>query len=170
MKKILKIVDFILDIIGYICAFIVFLMLLNVFYDVISRYFFRYSSIAMQEMEWHLFSLSFIIGMSYALKSNSHVRVDIFYDKMKPKNKAIINIFGSLFFILPFSLVLICGGYDFFSESLEINEISGDPGGLPYRWLIKSSILVSFVLLLLSTFSFIMHNIYILKGDSEANK
>ena len=71
------------DIIGTITAFTMVLMILNVFYDVITRYLFRINSIAMQEMEWHLFSVIILLGIAYTLKEDGHVRVDIIYDRKK---------------------------------------------------------------------------------------
>ena len=70
------------NIIGTITAITMVLMILNVFYDVIMRYFFRSGSIAMQEMEWHLFSVVILLGVSYSLKEDAHVRVDVIYDNL----------------------------------------------------------------------------------------
>ncbi|MBD3840918.1 MAG: TRAP transporter small permease subunit [Campylobacterales bacterium] len=159
MKKIINALDKFTDIIGYIAALAMVLMLLNVSYDVIMRYFFKASSIGMQELEWHLFCVVFLFGMAYALKENGHVRVDMFYDNMKPRNQAIINIIGSVIFIIPFSLIILKGGYAFAHEAYELGEMSGDPGGLPHRWIIKSAIGASFLFLLIATISFILHNI-----------
>jgi len=159
MKTITNILDKFTQFIGYIAASAMILMLLNVFYDVVMRYFFKNSSIGMQEMEWHLFSVVFLFGMAYALKENGHVRVDMFYDNMHPKWQATINIIGSIIFILPFSLILVKGGYNFAYEAYELKEMSGDPGGLPHRWIIKSAIATSFVFLLIATLSFVLHNI-----------
>ena len=159
MKKITKLLDKFTDIVGYIAAVALLLMLLNVFYDVIMRYFFQNSSVGMQELEWHLFSVVFLFGIAYSLKENAHVRVDMFYDNMKPSRQAIINITGSLLFIIPFSLLVINGGYSFAYEAFILNETSGDPGGLAFRWIIKSAIAVSFIFLIIATISFILHNI-----------
>jgi TRAP-type mannitol/chloroaromatic compound transport system permease small subunit len=158
MDKIIKILDRFIDYIGGIAAIAMVLMLLNVFYDVLMRYFFNNSSIGMQEMEWHLFSVVFLFGMAYALKEDGHVRVDMFYENMAPKRQALINIVGSFIFIIPFSLVIINSGYDFALGAYEMGEISGDPGGLTNRWIIKASIATSFVFLMISTVSFILKN------------
>jgi TRAP-type mannitol/chloroaromatic compound transport system permease small subunit len=87
------------DIIGYITAFTMVLMILNVFYDVIMRYFFKSGSIAMQEMEWHLFSVIILLGISYTLKEDGHVRVDLIYDRLNDKKKAMINMVGVVLFV-----------------------------------------------------------------------
>lgn len=75
------------DYIGNITAFAMVLMILNVTYDVVARYFFKTGSIAMQEMEWHLFSVVILLGISYTLKEDGHVRVDLLYDRSTPNEK-----------------------------------------------------------------------------------
>ena len=94
------------DIIGYFTAFVLVLMILNVTYDVIMRYFFNTGSIAMQEMEWHLFSVIILLGISYTLKEDAHVRVDLIYDRLTTNKKARINMIGVAFFILPIALLI----------------------------------------------------------------
>ena len=97
------------DYIGLITAIAMVLMILNVFYDVIMRYFFKSGSIAMQEMEWHLFSVIILLGIAYTLKEDGHVRVDLVYDRFTPKRKALVNMVGSVLFILPIALLVgIC--------------------------------------------------------------
>ena len=77
------------DYIGYLCALLMVAMMLNIFYDVFMRYVFKNGSIAMQEMEWHLFGVIMMLGISYALKEDSHVRVDVLYSSFAPKTKSI---------------------------------------------------------------------------------
>jgi TRAP-type mannitol/chloroaromatic compound transport system permease small subunit len=170
MKKLITILDKITNTVGYIAGFAMVLMLLNVFYDVMLRYFFKDSSIAMQELEWHLFSVVFLFGMAYALKENGHVRVDIFYDNFSPTYKAVVNIVGSIIFIIPFSLIIINSGYSFASESYALGELSGDPGGLTNRWIIKAAIATSFLFLLVATLSFILDNILSIVEHRKSKK
>lgn len=158
LDKVIKFLDKFIDLIGGIAGIAMILMLLNVFFDVIMRYFFKNSSIGMQEMEWHLFSVVFLFGMAYALKEDGHVRVDMFYERMAPKKQAFINIVGALIFIIPFSLIIINSGYDFALNAYEMDEISGDPGGLTDRWIVKGAIATSFVFLIIATISFILKN------------
>lgn len=164
--KLERFFDRIFDYIGYLCAVLMILMMLNVFYDVIMRYFFRRSSIAMQESEWHLFAIVFLLGISYALKEDGHVRVDVIYDSLHHKKKAVINIVGAILFLIPFSLLIAFGSTDFVLEAYHTHEISGDPGGLTHRWLIKALIPLSFYLLVLSTIGFIIKNINLFRRSS----
>lgn len=152
------------NVIGYITAIVMVLMILNVFYDVIMRYFFRSGSIAMQEMEWHLFSVIILLGISYTLKEDGHVRVDLIYDTLTDKKKAIINMLGVLFFILPISLLIGTGSIDYVIEAFMSGEQSGDPGGLTNRWIVKSLIPLSFFLLIITSIGFFIKNLNVYKG------
>ena len=156
--------------IGYFTAFVMVLMILNVTYDVIMRYFFNTGSIAMQEMEWHLFSVVILLGISYTLKEDGHVRVDLIYDTLTSKKKAKINMVGVVLFILPISLLIGIESIPYVMESFASNEQSGDPGGLPYRWIIKSLIPLSFFLLIITSIGFFIKNLNIYKGLHESDE
>jgi len=155
------------DLMGWIAGILNLAMLLNVFYDAIMRYFFSSGSIALQEMEWHLFAMVFLFGIAYALKEDGHVRVDVFYDRFSPRWKAIVNIGGTALLLLPLSVLVIEGSVWYVQEAFNSGEISGDPGGLPYRWLIKLVIPASFVFLIVSATGFVIRNINILLGLVE---
>ena len=159
--------DKFIDFIGNITAILLVLMILNVAYDVAMRYIFHNSSIGMQEFEWHLFAVIMLFGTGYALKHNAHVRVDFLYDNFSYRKQAWINILGTIFFLLPLALLVIYGSWEYVMDSYTINEISEDPGGLPYRWIIKSMIPISFIFLILAAINFIIHNINVLKGVEE---
>ena len=134
------------------------LTIVNVFVDVFLRYLFNNSSIALQEMEWHLFSSMFLLGIAYTLQCDAHVRVDILYTKFSAKKQALINLVGCAIFIMPISLLITYYGVDFAYQSFLLNEQSGDPGGLSYRFIIKSIIPISFILVMISTVIFAQHN------------
>ena len=148
---------------GNITAILLLLMMCNVFLDVILRYFFHTGSIAFQEMEWHLFSVMFLLGISYALSSEDHVRVDFIYDNIAPRKKAFVNIFGTIFMLIPFAFLIAYTSYDFVNDAYIMNEISEDPGGLTHRWIIKFMIPFSFSILILSSIFYIKQNIEKLK-------
>jgi len=152
-------------IVGNFTASILLLMIVNVFLDVILRYFFNTGSIALQEMEWHLFSIMFLFGISYALTDEAHVRVDFLYDNFTSKTKAYVNIYGTFIFLIPFTILIASGSYEFVTDSYSYSEISEDPGGLPYRWLIKAMIPLSFLSLLIAAYFYIQKNINILKEN-----
>ena len=164
LLKLEKFFDRFSDVMGWIAGVLNLLMLVNVFYDAIMRYFFNRGSIAMQEMEWHLFAMVFLFGIAYALKEDGHVRVDILYDRFSPRWKAVVNIAGTLVLLLPLSVLVIEGSVWYVTEAFTSGEISGDPGGLTHRWLIKLVIPASFVFLIVSATGFVIHNIRIFRG------
>jgi TRAP-type mannitol/chloroaromatic compound transport system permease small subunit len=152
------------DVMGWIAGALNLVMLLNVFYDAIMRYFFSSGSIALQEMEWHLFAMVFLFGIAYALKEDGHVRVDVLYERFSPRWKAIVNIGGTVLLLLPLSVMVVEGSVWYVQEAFNSGEVSGDPGGLPYRWLIKLVIPASFVFLIVSATGFVIHNINVFLG------
>ena len=162
-----KIFDKFSDVMGWIAGVLNLIMLVNVFYDAIMRYFFKTGSIALQEMEWHLFAIVFLFGIAYGLKEDGHVRVDVLYDRFSPRNKAIVNLAGTFLLLLPLSVLIIEGSVWYVQEAFTSGEVSGDPGGLPYRWLIKLVIPMSFVFLVVSAIGFVIRNINVLLGLEE---
>ncbi len=152
----------------YMGIFLFITMLLltfNVAYDALARYILHVGSIAMQELEWHLFSVLILIGMSYALMEEGHVRVDILYDSWSVRKKAMVNMMGAVVFILPLALLIAINSIDFVMESYTSHEISGDPGGLTHRWIIKALIPGSFWLLIFMDFGYFVQNLNIYKKD-----
>ena len=158
----LKIIGKVIDALGNFCSLLMVLMILNVFYDVVMRYFFNDVSIAMQELEWHLFAAMFMFGIAYTLKEDAHVRVDIFYDAMSARKKAIINIFGALIFALPITILIGYYSIDYTMEAYTMGEGSGDPGGLPHRWIVRSVIPLSSFFLLLAILHVVLSQIQVL--------
>jgi TRAP-type mannitol/chloroaromatic compound transport system permease small subunit len=145
-------------------SWVTLLMVLVVFVDVIMRYLFNMSFVFTQELEWHLFAFVFLIGAGYTLLHDGHVRVDIIYQQVSPKTKAWINIIGVIFFLIPGCLMVIDTSLGFVADSFAVMEGSPDPGGVPYRFIIKSTITIGFSLLLLQGFSLGIHSILVLLG------
>ena len=125
---------------GWFASVAFLLMMLNVFYDVVSRYAFDQVSIGMQEMEWHLYSFVFLMGIPYAMRTDGHVRVDVLYAGRSETFKAWINLIGALLFALPIAALIAWLGWDYMIDSYQMGEGSGDPGGLPHRFIIKGLI------------------------------
>ena len=144
--------------VSLLTAFVLALLVLLVVYDATSRYLFSEGSTALQELEWHFFDVVILLSIAYALQHNAHVRVDIFYDNFSSKTKYLINTFGLLFFVLPLSSLIIYMGIGFVEMSFMQNEASSDPGGLEYRWLVKSLMPLSFLLLFLQALSELYKN------------
>jgi len=121
--------------------------------NVILRYFFNYSSAWMKELEWHLFSVLFLLGASYTLKHDEHVRVDIFYQRFGPRARALINLTGTLIFLLPGCYLVIWSSLPFVEMAWKFKENSPDPGGLGMRYLLKAVLPLGFLLIIIQGFS-----------------
>lgn len=135
---------------------------LIVVYDVSMRYLFREGSVALQELEWHLFSLIFLLGAAYTFKHNGHVRVDIFYQRLGERGRLWVDTLGDLLFLLPLCLVIIQGAWPFVADAYLYGERSPDPGGLPFRYLIKAAIPAGFFLLMLQGIANVLKNLTVL--------
>ncbi len=141
---------------GFIAAVLVVFLSLLVAYDAGMRYLFSEGSIALQEVEWHLFDIIFLLGLSYALKHDKHVRVDIFFERYSHDTKAMVQILSMLLLVIPFSLLFVSDAFDMAWQSYLQHEVSPDPGGLGSRWVIKAFLVAAFVLLILQAVSEIL--------------
>jgi len=152
-------IDKITDSISKFTALILVLLVSLILYDATARYLFSSGSTALQELEWHFFDVIILLSIAYTLKHNSHVRVDIFYANFSHKTQAIINILSIVFFILPLSFLIAYIGVGFVELSFMQSEASSDPGGLSYRWIVKSLMPLSFALVALQGVSDLMKNV-----------
>ena len=130
-----------------------FIVVVVVFIDVVMRYAFKTSFVFVQELEWHLFAFIFLMGAGNTLLKDGHVRVDIFYQRLSPGKQAWINLIGVLFFLIPGCCLIIATSSRFVQNAWSVMEGSPDPGGIPYRYLLKACIPAGFVLILLQGIS-----------------
>ena len=144
--------------IGRGVAWVTLGLVLVVFIDVVMRYLFNTSFVFTQELEWHLFGFIFLIGAGYTLLHDGHVRVDIIYQRLSHKGRAWVNFVGVLLFLIPGCLMLISTSWKFTATSFAILEGSPDPGGIPFRFLLKGCIPVGFTLLLMQGISLGIHS------------
>jgi TRAP-type mannitol/chloroaromatic compound transport system permease small subunit len=121
----------------------------------------------MQELEWHIFAVLFLMGASYTLLKDSHVRVDLFYSTFTTKRKAWINLIGTVVFLIPFVLLVIYSSHNYVMSSFSFSESSPDPGGLPARYALKAFIPLSFTFLLLQSISLLFTSILQIKNYKE---
>ncbi|MFK5913673.1 MAG: TRAP transporter small permease subunit [Woeseiaceae bacterium] len=155
------------EILGKLSALLFILLIFNVFYDVVMRYVFNDVSIGMQELEWHLYASVFMLSIPYALSKDGHVRVDIIYDNLSIRKKAWIDLLGTLILLLPFTILVTRYGIDFTIDSFELGEGSGDPGGLPYRWIIKGVIPFAFFSITISGIGLMLKSIITLQAPNN---
>jgi TRAP-type mannitol/chloroaromatic compound transport system permease small subunit len=132
---------------------------------------FSNGQIALEELQWHLYATAVMFGTAYAQVTNLHVRVDLFYHNFSTRKKALVDILGILFLAAPFVVVVILHSYDFAYEAWRVNESSAAPSGLPYRWMIKAVIPLSFSLLLLSMVAKLLRDMdTLIKGDDHGSE
>lgn len=159
--------------VGRVVAWATALVVLVVFLDVVMRYAFNLSFVFTQELEWHLFAFIFLMGAGYTLLKDGHVRVDIFYQNLSPKAQAWINLLGVLFFLIPGCVMIIATSWSFVANSWAVMEGSPDPGGIPYRFLLKACIPAGFILVLLQGLSLGIKSLFTIAGyqsDVEADR
>ena len=131
--------------------------------NAIVRKTFDTSSNSWLELQWLLFSVVFLLCSSWTLLDNEHIRIDIVNNMLPKKLRDSIDIVGHAFFLLPLCIVMIITGVPFFLRSVEINEQSGNAGGLP-QWPAKSLIMIGFAMLLVQGISELIKRIAVMRG------
>ena len=127
----------------------IWLVLLTVIVtNVTMRYLFEMGSIELEELQWHLYAVGFLMGLSYAVVSDSHIRVDVVREKLSEVTKVWVEFYGLILLLIPFVLLVLFACIPFVEYSFRLREISEAPGGLPFRWIIKGMLLMGFTLLL----------------------
>ncbi|MDJ0897022.1 MAG: TRAP transporter small permease subunit [Alphaproteobacteria bacterium] len=147
------VVDGLIRWIGSAISWIWLLLVGVIVLNVTMRYVFGEGRVEFEEIQWHIYAFGFLLGLSYCLEADAHVRVDVLYDGFSPKAKAWIELFGICLLLFPFMALVIIYSFPFVTYSISINEVSEAPGGLPARWAIKGVLLLGFLLLALAAFS-----------------
>ena len=137
--------------------------------QVLFRYLLNENFPKLDELQWHFYGLVTMIGISYALVTDSHVRVDILHLQLSRRAQRIIEVLGILTLVAPFLYLMVDQGWDYFYESWRVNERSASPTGLPARWAFKAIIPISFVLLSLAAVARLFHDVHALftAGEEE---
>lgn len=115
--------------------------------NVTMRYVFGQGRIEFEELQWHLYALGFLVGLATCMSSDSHIRVDVFHERLSLASRAWIELYGLLLLFFPFVLMVMIFSFPFAAYSYSISEVSDAPGGLPFRWIIKSVLSVSMIML-----------------------
>ena len=153
-------------------------MMLVILFDIVSRKLtsiypdltrtaFHISSTKLQEAEWHLHAILFLLCLGFAYIRDRHIRIELVRDRFAPRVKAWIELVGCLLFLLPYCYLVMRFGIDFAVRSYETGEVSAALTGLPYRWVIKSFLIVGFSVLAAAGLSVALRNIVILFGSHE---
>jgi TRAP-type mannitol/chloroaromatic compound transport system permease small subunit len=131
--------------------------------NAIMRKSFDISSNSWLELQWVLFSIVFLLCSPWTLLDNEHIRIDIVNNMFSKRGRDIIDVIGHAFFLMPLCIVMIITGGPFFMRSVEVNEQSGNAGGLP-QWPAKSLIIIGFVFLLVQGISELIKRIAVMRG------
>ena len=129
-----------------------------------ARYIFNIGSIGMQELVMYLHGCVFMIGIAFTLKEEGHVRVDVLHEKLSEKNKAIIDIIGTLLFLMPFCFFIVFVSLEYVKFAWTVQESSPDPGGLPGVFLLKTLIPIMAILAGFQGISETLKNLYRLRS------
>lgn len=136
----------VVDTCGLITAWSSFAIVLVMAFNVLLRYAFNTGSVAMQELEWHLMAPIALLGMSYAILKDGHIRVDVVFGRMPWRYQETVNAVSHLL-VLTLAVIMVLLAIPYVEQSFVIGEKSPDPGGLTHRFLLKSLIPLGFVLL-----------------------
>ena len=131
--------------------------------NAVMRKAFNLSSNAFLEVQWYLFAAIFLLCAGYTLLRNEHVRIDVISNHLSPRTRAVIDILGTLFFLLPLALMMLGLSWPAFIDAYSSHELSSDAGGLP-RWPVKLLIPLGFALLALQGVSELVKRIAFLGG------
>lgn len=180
LLRVSRLIDGLSERLGRLSGWLIIVMILIGLYNVVVRYFGRFigrtlASNTYIELQWYLFSITFLLGFAYVLKHNQNVRVDFLYAQWSPRRRNLINLVGNLLFLVPFCIMGIGVALNpvLFSWGMLPDgswgtwEISPDAEGLP-RAPIKSMIIVGFVLLLLQAISEIIKQVAALADPAAA--
>jgi TRAP-type mannitol/chloroaromatic compound transport system permease small subunit len=143
-------------------------LIIAIITNVFMRYGLGQGQVWLEELQWHLWGFAAMMGLAYSHVLDSPIRVDIIYQKFSSRVKAKWDIFGTFVFLLPWIFVVVEQGILFWMESWGVNERSDSPLGLPFRWIIKSIIPISYTLLGIAAISRLISNIALLAGSRRA--
>lgn len=160
-----KTIDRLNDLTGRLVSWITLLMVIVTCAVVLARYVFGAGSIALQESVMYMHGIVFMLGIAFTLKEQGHVRVDVLHEKFSRRTRTLIDITGTVLFLLPVSIFILLTSLDYVSFSWSLRESSAQPGGLPGVFLVKTLIPVMAALLALQGIAEILRGIVSLAGQ-----
>jgi TRAP-type mannitol/chloroaromatic compound transport system permease small subunit len=143
-------------------------LMLVIVLNVTMRYAFGLGRIEFEEIQWHLYAIGFLTGLATCMSEDNHIRVDVFHALHSLRVQAWIELYGLMLLFFPFVLMVLIFSFPFVEYSWSISEVSDAPGGLAYRWMIKSVLPFSMILLLLAGLRRLLRVSSYLFGSPEA--
>jgi TRAP-type mannitol/chloroaromatic compound transport system permease small subunit len=150
-------IDTVTDVVGRIAAWATFTLVVVMAANVLLRYAFATGSVWAQELEWHLMAPICLFGMSYALRHGEHVKVDVLYGGFRPRTKHAVDLIAALLAIVVSGLIIWLS-WRYVGQSWTINEASANPGGIPYRYVLKALIPIGFALFAIQSVAEAIHS------------
>ena len=147
-RFLIKILNIFSEKIGRISSLLVLFLILLVSVSVILRYIFSIGFIWIQDLYIWIHAIFILLGISYTLKMDNHVRIDLLYRNFNKKKRNLINLIGLIIFAIPLTYILLVNGLDYFTRSYNLNEGSKESGGLPNIYILKFFIFFLGILLL----------------------
>jgi len=163
-------IDALLRLVGSAASWCWVLLMLVIIGNVMMRYLFDQGRIEFEELQWHLYAIGWLCGLSYCYAADDHVRVDLLHERFSLRTQGWIELLGMLCLLLPFLALVLWFAIPFIEYSWQLSEVSEAPGGLPYRWLIKAVLFVGFALLVLATLARLSRVCALLFGQVPANQ
>ncbi len=173
MEALLKVsdgIDNVVTRVGKLASLLAIPLMIVIMYDVIQRKFGGQGSIKLQELEWHLHTGLFMLCFGFAYIRDSHVRIELIRDTLRPRTRAIVEMIGGIVCVLPFCALVLYFGFDFVARSFESNEVSAATTGLTHRWIIKSTIPIGFGLLAMAGLSIFLKCFVFVFGPTNLHK
>ena len=163
LLKLSQLIDWLVERVGKGAFWLVLVMTVISAGNAVVRFVFNYSSNGLLEIQWYLFAAVFLLCSPYTLQKNEHVRIDVISGKFSARGLAIIDIIGTLFFLLPMVILVLWMSLPLVADSFKINEMSANAGGL-IRWPVKALLPIGFTLLALQGISELIKRLAFLQG------
>ncbi|MDP7171958.1 MAG: TRAP transporter small permease subunit, partial [SAR324 cluster bacterium] len=160
-----KIVQRFVETFAWLNVVLIFLILITV----ILRYAFHRNElllwwplVPMEELQWHIYSVPVMFGLAYAITNDTHIRIDILRMHMSKRLKYIFEILGILLLLMPCVVILFHFGIDFVAYAYTLGEGSESSMGLPHRWIVKSVIPLTMLLIMIASVARLIQEVVLL--------
>ena len=147
MLKISTILDKSIKIVGETAAWLNGILIVVIVGQVVLRYAFEKGLVTLEELQWHLYAVGIMLGMSYCVVRDSHIRLDLLHSRFSRPKKEAVELLGIVFLLIPIVILVMMHSVPYVTEAYRLGERSDSPVGLPYRFIIKAFIPVGFGLL-----------------------
>ena len=166
IPRLSKVLDRFITGIGEIAAWLNVAVIFVIITQVVLRYVFSKGLVILEELQWHLYAIVIMIGLSYCATRDIHIRLDLLQHRFSKRTKEIVDLIGTVVLLLPMVTIILMHSWPFVAESFRLMEASDSVVGLPYRWVVKSFLLTGFGLLGLAGVSRMIRAVaFLMKGE-----